>query len=261
VVTRRGRAAAPGHSWTAAALGLALLLGCAGGGAPRERTVLAGNAARNLVILPLNIAAVMPTELEASSPVVWKELEVYLRAQGKELKTLSFRNARQLWLSSIGAARAADARAGFDDAARVLVGKLAQLVDFDAVIVPSLYLREAPIAGRSASWDAVERPLAIEGMERLRADLRLEGLAPGASLLVALFDALGEKLHDGIGGLDLLVVARVVRTRASAPDAITLQFTTRTELFASRENVQEGIATALAPFLPTLRLKDDADAR
>jgi hypothetical protein len=242
-------------------LALALLLGCAGSGAPRERTVLAGNAARNLVILPLNVAAVMPTELEASSPVVWKELEVYLRAQGKELKTVSFQNSRQLWLSSIGEARAADARARFDDAARVLVGKLARLVDFDAVIVPSLTLREAPIAGRSASWDAVERPLEIEGRERLPADLPLEGMAPAASLHVAVFDAQGKKLHDGIGGLDLLVDARVVRTRASAPDAITLEFTTRTELFASRENVQEGIATALAPFLPTLRPVDDRGAR
>jgi len=215
--------------------------------------VLAGSPLRNLLILPLNVAAVMPPELQAASPAVWAELEVYLRAQGKELKTVSFRDARRLWVESIREARAVDPHAGYEDASRLLVGKLAPHASFDAVIAPSLYLREARIAERSASWDGVERPLEIEVPERLSTHVPLEGAAPAASLHVVVLDAQGNQIHEGIGGLELLVGVRVLRKRGSGPGAVTLQFAKRTDLFASREQLHEGIALALAPFLPPLR--------
>jgi len=244
------------RAWLVAGLVVAPLLGCASG-ARNERSVLAGNPARNLLILPLNVAAVMPSELEAASPVVWEALEIYLRAQGKELKTVAFRDARRLWVESIREVRAADAHASYDDASRVLVAKLARHAVFDAVIAPSLYLREAQIAGRSASWDGVERPLEIEGNERLSASIPLEGKAPAASLHAVVLDAQGNKLQEAIGGLELLIGARVLRKRGSGPDAVTLQFTPRTELFPSREHLHEGIALALAPFLPALPPSED----
>ena len=250
----------PLRAWLAAGLVVASLLGCASG--PRgERSVLAGNPARNLLILPLNVAAVMPSELVAASPVVWEELEIYLRAQGKELKTVAFRDARRLWVESIQEARAVDARAGYDEASRVLVGKLAHHAVFDAVIAPSLYLREARIAERSASWDGVERPLEFEVKERLPASVPLEGAAPAASLHAVVLDAQGNKLQEAVGGLELLVGVRVLRKRDATPDAFTLQFTTRTDLFANRANVQEGIARALAPFLPPLRIVEERGTR
>jgi hypothetical protein len=256
VVTRAHRARAPLAVWLAAGLVAAHLLACASD-PQHERSVLAGNPARSLLILPLNVSAVMPTELEAASPVVWEELEIYLRAQGKELKTVSFPDARKLWLQSINEVRAANARAGYDDAARVLVGKLSRHAEFDAVIAPSLYLRPAPIAGRSASWDGVERPLEIEGMARLPADLPLEGAAPAASLHVVVFDTQGNKLQEVIAGLELLVRVRVMRKRGTSPDALSLRYTPRENVFASREHVQEGISKALAPFLPPLRPVED----
>jgi hypothetical protein len=234
-----------------AGLVAAQLLGCAS--APRsERSVLAGNPAQSLLILPLNVAAVMPTELDAASPMVWEALEVYLRAQGKALKTVAFPTARQLWLESIKQVRATNPRSGYDDAARVLVGELSRHAAFDAVIAPSLYLREARIDGRSASWDAVERPLEIEGAERLPADLPLEGAAPAASLHVAVFDAQGNKLQEAIGGLELLVRVRVTRKRNASPGALSVRYTPRSDLFATRDQMLEGIALALAPFLPPL---------
>ena len=230
----------------------AALVGCAGAPPSAERTVLSGNPARNLLILPLNVAAVMPDALETAGPLVWKELEIYLRAHGKELRTVSFPDARRLWLESIREVRAANPRAGYDDASRALVGKLAKHADFDAVIAPSLYLREAQIAGRSASWDAVERTLEIEGKEQLPEDIPLEGVAPAASLHVVVLDPQGKKLQEGVAGLDLLVSARVVQERGASPDALTLEFSPRADPFASREHLQEGIAKALEPFLPAL---------
>ncbi len=239
----------PAATRRALTLAAALLVACAS--APQAgRRVLAGNPARNLLILPLNVATVMQPELEGASRVVWEELEVYLRSQGKELKTVSFAAARRLWVASIQEARAANARAGYDEASRVLVAKLSQHASFDALIAPSLVVREATIAGRSASWDGALRALEIESAERLPADLPLEGVAPAASLHVVVFDREGTELQEQIAGLELLVGTRVRRDAAWGTDAIELQFVPRAAPFANREHVRECIAKALAPFLP-----------
>jgi hypothetical protein len=231
------------------ALVAAVLVGCAS--APRkERLVLAGNPARSLLVLPLNVATVMQPELEGASRVVWEELEIYLRAHGKELKTVSLAAARRLWVASIQEARAANPRAGYGDASMLLVGKLSQHAAFDAVVAPSLVVREATIAGRSASWDGTQRALEIEAGERLPADVPLEGVAPAASLHVVVFDPGGAELQEQIAGLELLVGARVRRDAAWGADAIELQFVPRADPFADREHVRQGIAKALTPFLP-----------
>ena len=238
----------------AAAIALAYLLGCAS--APRRvRTVLLGKENRVFLILPLNVAAVMPPELESFSPIVWKQLELYLRAQGKQLKTISRQAARSLWVRNIHQVRAGEkgARAGFDDAARALALELQDYADFDAMIAPSLFVREAHILNRSARWDGIERELEFEarGLEaRGLASTPLKGAAPGASIHVVVFDAKGEKLHEAQGGLELLVRVRVVgNNRTSGP---TFQFATRTDLFGNLEHVREGISEAFAPFLPPL---------
>ncbi len=207
------------------------------------------------LILPLNVAAVMPPELESLSPIIWKELERYLRAQDKELKTISREAARNLWLRSIQAVRAGEkgARAGYDDAARALALELRKHADFDALIAPSLYVREARISNRFARWDGVKRAVEFEGGGLASWSLvatPLEGAAPAASLHVAVFDANGDKLHEAQGGLELLVRVEVMpQEGAGQPN---FQFATRTDLFANREHVREGIGLAFSPLLPPL---------
>ena len=246
-----------------AALASASLFACASP-PPKARSVLAGGAARNLLILPLNVTAIMSPELEDLSAFVWSELEIYLRAEGKRLRTASFRDARRLWLSSVQQARAGEkgARAGFDDAARVLVLELAKHTDFDTVIIPSLFIREAPISGDTATWDGVERSLEFEQKGRavrgLSADSSFVGVAPAASLHAVVLDAEGNKLQDAVGGLELLARVRVKGALDPAVGEPKLEFLPRTGGFASSENLREGIAEALAPlFLPPLPLKTD----
>jgi len=135
----------------AALLVLGAALGCASE-PPKKKSVLLDTRKDVYVILPLNVAAAMPAELGVYRDVVWKELELYLRAHGKELKTLSRQNARSLWLESIQKARAGEKgpRAGFDDAALLLARELRGHVEFDAMLVPSLFVREATVSDRSA---------------------------------------------------------------------------------------------------------------
>jgi len=220
-----------------------------------ERTVLAGNWASTLLILPLNVPAVLAPELEAARPLVWEELEIYLRAQGKELKTVDPDTARQLWLGSIRKVRTGEkgAKAGFDAAARELVLELARHAGFEAVIVPSLFVREARIDGSSARWDDVERPVEFEvsGPDAGGPVPPVEGLAPAASLHAVVLDADGNKVQEELRGLDLLV-----RVRVSEPSSTTgersFEFAMRPDPLANRAHVRAGIAEALAPFLPSL---------
>ncbi len=245
-----------------AGLALAQLLGCAKA-PPAGRTVLAGNAAQTLLILPLNVAAVMPPELDSMSPLVRKELEIYLADHGKTLKTVSYPDARRLWLSSIREVRSGPngARSGYDDAARVFVRKLAQHAQFDTVIAPSLYVQKARISGRFARWDGVERELEIEEQGRLSpsipANTPLEGEAPGASLHAVVLDSKGVKIQEARGGLELLVSVRVQRNPRIPNSEPQFAFATRTDLFSNRAHLREGIAHALAPFLPPLPLLEE----
>lgn len=235
---------------------LALALGCAFGcaKAPKGgRSVLFGAENRVLLILPLNVAAVMPPELEFVSPIIWEELETYLRAGDRKLKTISATSAHELWVKAIKQVRAGPqgARAGFDDAARALALELHKQTEFDAMIAPSLYVREATIANRSASWDGVEREIDFEarGLEaRSFVSIPLEGSAPAASLHVAVFDANGDKILDAKGGLELLARVRVSKDDATGQPKFA--FEPRSDLFQNREHVREGIGLAFSPLLP-----------
>lgn len=245
-----------------AGLALAQLLGCAKA-PPAGRTVLVGNAAQTLLILPLNVAAIMPPELDGMSSFVRSELEIYLADHGKTLKTVSFPDARRLWLSSIREVRSGPngARSGYDDAARVFVGMLAQHAEFDSVIAPSLYVQKAHISGWFARWDGVERELEMEESGRkspgIPANTPLQGDAPGASLHAVVLDSKGVKIQEARGGLELLVSVRVKKNPRIPNGDPKFSFATRTNLFSSRVHLREGIALALAPFLPPLPLRDE----
>lgn len=247
-------------------LAIASLLACAGP-PPTARSILAGNPARSVLILPLNTTAIMSPELEHLRAPVWSELEVYLRSEGKQLRTASTRDARRLWLSSIQQARAGEngAKAGFDDAARILVFKLAKYAEFDTLIIPSLFIREAPVSGNVASWDGVQRELEFEqnGSEarHLPAYSSYVGVAPAASLHAVVLGADGNELQDAVGGLELLVRVRAMKLAAPGIRGPHLEFAPHTGPYANPVNLREGITRALAPlFLPPLPAANPASS-
>jgi hypothetical protein len=236
----------------AALLAAALSLGCVGDEA-RGPTVIAKLPER-LVILPLNITSPMPAELHAASGAVWSALEVYLRSHQVALQTLSGDAARGLWLASIREARSGPKGdgAGFDDAARIFVAKLTSSAQFDALLIPSLYVQRAILSGTTARWDDTEQQLEVDVGRRdaqIPDDAQIEGAAPAASLHVAVFYADGAKVQEARAGLALLVRARVVPPSGARAEP-TISFVPRRELFEDRVALMSGVARALSPFLP-----------
>lgn len=235
-------------------------LGCAKP-SPHEPTVLA-KVPERIVILPLNVTTPMPAELKTSSPIVWSALEVYLRAHGVALKTVSASSARGLWLASIRDARADPKHKdpGFDDAARLFVAKLKQLDDFDALIVPSLYVQRAVLAGTKATWDGSERTLEVESRrgDVVPEDAAIEGAVPAVSLHAVVFNGEGAKVQESRAGLALLVRARI-SPPAAANEGPSFAFVALRDPFVDRASLMQGTAKALAPFVPPLPAQQLAD--
>ena len=63
-----------------------------------------------------------------------------------------------------------------------------------------------------------------------------------------MWDANGEKLQEGIGGIELLVRVHVTRKRSTG-EAV-YQYLTRPDPFSNRAHVRQAIALALSPLLP-----------
>jgi hypothetical protein len=137
----------------------------------------------------------------------------------------------------------------FDDATRLLVGKLKQQADFDALIVPSLCVQRAILSGTKASWDGSERTLEIEtrrgGGSQRCADRRRSagGVATRRGVQWR-----GAKLHEGRAGLGLLVRGRI--SPPNAPDqAPEVSFAPLRDPFEDRAFLMPGTAKALVPYV------------
>jgi hypothetical protein len=205
-------------------------------------------------MLPLNVAVPRPKELEGPSLAVWEELEKYLQAHGKQLKTVSYRDSRRLWLMSVERVRRSEKNDSADLAAAtsLLAVELRRHTEFDAVIAPSLFVQQAAIRGTRAAWDGVTRPIEIRRENRTirRSTPRASRTARSASLHVAVFDASGRQIHEGQGGLDLL--DRLQLDEGFSEHLATSMYrylVARPEFFDDPALLREGVAKALDPFV------------
>ena len=128
---------------------------------------------------------------------------------------------------------------------RLYAGRPTGVVDdYDVLIVPYLLLRGARTNGSVASFDGVERP--VWGSEYAPdSPYRFNGgRIRAASLKVFGYSPDGEKLFDGIGGLD--VVDRV--EASDEPGAYSIEV--RENVLGDPEAIREGVARALHWLVP-----------
>lgn len=207
-----------------------------------------------IVILPLNVTSPLPAELQGASGLVWSALRVYLESHQIKLQTLSPEAARGLWLASIKAAQSDPKikNPGYDDAARAFVHELLESAQFDALLVPSLYVQRAILSGTVARWDDTETTIAVDVVGRgaqILDDAPLEGAAPAASLHVVVFGADGGKIQEARAGLALLVGARITPASGARTEP-DISFVPRKEPFSDHAALVLGVSRALSPFLP-----------
>lgn len=234
-------------------LALAASAGCGAPRTPAAARAAAPPVARieRVVVAPLNLGLRPPQGLRGSEGPVFRELLRHLQAQDRPVSLLDEAEAGTLWDQAFAAAGAGGAKPEFHATAAGFAERLAQQSDFDLLVLPSLVLRRAEVGGRHAKWDGVRRRLPVRYANVEAHALANEvpsagvwgyrGSVAAASLYVALLDRRGERVHQGLAGLD---VVQELRPQRGTPGSAKWSLAPRLDAFADAGNVREGVALA-----------------
>jgi hypothetical protein len=198
-------------------------------------------------VLPLNVIAKMPGDLAPGSERVDDDLVAYLRERGKQVRTLTYAEARTFWKASVDDCRHEQGPCeDFAKPASYLARRLAATGEHELLIIPYLRFREAKNCAEHVHWDQVERPVEKVG----------PGLYPGGpidiedadmravSIEVYVLDRGGARVFEGDGGIE--VVDRIYVPKS--PDPVVSE--PRENLYENPAWIREGVSIALSPLIP-----------
>jgi hypothetical protein len=218
---------------------------------------IAGQQAKIVVVAPLNIVSSLPPELEGSTKMVSAALVEHLEAHGKTVHVIGFRSGRELWKDSIKEVRSSGGKQSFENAARVYVRRIGEQVEFDVLIVPSIFIQNAKMRSRTVRWDGAEQTMPIEGgINSKRANL-YQGNAGtlnvrAASLFIHVLGRDGNSIQTKRSGLEIVqhLEWRVERKGGySGTEEVSQELVNDTPAIEDIEMVRAGVAAALSPFL------------
>ena len=236
-----------------------LLLSCATPGPPPgpSPAQIAGQEAKTIIIAPLNVVSSLPPELEGSTKMISAALVGHLEAHGKTVRVIGFRAGRDLWKSSMKEVRDSGEKRNFDNAARVYARRIGEQLDFDVLIVPSIFIQNAKMRARTVRWDGAEQKMVIEGgINSNRANLYQGNMGTlsvrAASLFVHVLDRDGNSIQTKRSGLELIqhLEWRVEQKGGySGKETVSQELVNDTPAIQDKERVRAGVAAALSPFL------------
>jgi hypothetical protein len=234
-----------------------LLAACVSGPPPGPSPAeIAGRNAKVIIISPFNVVSSLPPELEDSTKLVSKEMVAYLEEHGKTVKRMAFRAGRDLWKASMQEVSSSGQDRNFENAARIYARKIGEHLDFDVVIVPSLFVQNAEAHGRTAKWDGAKQMIPLEGeagsTQAYQGNLgRLSVRA--ASIFVHVVDSSGETIHTKRSGLELIQHLEFLVEKDgqySGGEHVRQGLVNDRPPIEDVERVREGIAAVFVPFLP-----------
>ena len=232
-----------------------VLPSCASGPPPGPSPLqIAGMDARTIVVAPFNIVSSLPPELEGSTRMVSTALVRHLQAHGKTVRVMAFRSGRDLWRDSTKEVRDAGQKRNFENAARVYARKIGEQIEFDALIVPSLFIQNAKMRGRTVRWDGAEDKIEIRGSTGGSLYMGQGGAlnVRAASIFIYVLNAQGEAIHTKRSGLEVvqhLEWQTELEAGYSSRENTSQELVDDVPAIQDKEKVAAGIANALSPFL------------
>jgi len=217
-----------------------------------------GAQAKTVAVAPLNIMVELPNELEAATEFVSGALVRHLEIHGKTVRSLEFRYARGVWSASVNEVVASGGARNFQAAARIFVRRVGETIDFDVLVVPSLFIQNAERA-RSPSlgthqWDGAQQSIEVSGLPgRYRC---IPQVIDASSILVFVYDAEGNEIQSKQSGIELLYTIEAGPGRD--PDSIVCK---KTPVRPSKGRARAGVARGFFPFLPIsppAQMKDES---
>ncbi len=212
-----------------------------------------------VVIVPLNLGVRASSEVEPGLEPVWRELLSHFAAQQQPATALERKSAASLWVEVMAEVRAKP-NADVYEAYGVFARRIADQVDYSAIVFPSLVTRAARVQGQTASWDGVRRRLALPGRETVGsvmgsdfvvASTGVRGEIAAASLHVAVLSPDGELRFEGAGGLSVLQQLDAAGEAAKGDAEVAVEL--RQDAFADASELREGVEAAFRRPLPASR--------
>jgi hypothetical protein len=212
-----------------------------------------------VVIVPLNLGVRATTEVAPGVDPVWREILSHFAARKQPATALERRSATALW-AEVMAEISAKPNPDVYEAYAVFARRIADQVDYTAIVFPSLVTRAARIQGKTAAWDGVRRDVGLAGRETVGtvmgsdliiAQTGVRGEIAAASLHVAVLSPGGALRFEGAGGLALLQQLEEGgnATKGSTQVAVAM----RSDPFADASELREGVEAAFRRPLPASR--------
>ncbi len=210
-----------------------------------------------VVLVPPNLGVRATAEVEPGVEPVWRELLSHFAAQGQPATALERHSAAALWNEVMLEVRS-QPNPDVYQAYALFARRIADQVDYSAIVFPSLVTRAARVQGRTAAWDGVRRHLALAGRETVGsvpgsdlivASSGVRGEIAAASLHVAVLSPDGELRFEGAGGLSVL--QQLDELQHVRGDQVAVEL--RQDAFADAGELREGVEAAFRRPLPASR--------
>jgi hypothetical protein len=212
-----------------------------------------------VVIVPLNLGVRATTEVEPGVEPVWREILSHFSSRTQPATALERQSAAALWAEVMAEVRAKP-NADVYEAYALFARRIADQVEYSAIVFPSLVTRAARIQGKTAAWDGVRRDVELAGSETvgtvMGSDLLItsagvRGEIAAASLHVAVLSSDGDLRFEGAGGLALLQELDKDGDVAKGGKQVAVEL--RQDAFADPGELREGVEVAFRRPLPASR--------
>src|SRR5262245_55976445 len=117
-----------------------------------------------VVLVPPNLGVRATAEVEPGVEPVWRELLSHFAAQPQRATALERRSAAGLWKEVMAEVRAQPDPDVYN-AYALFARRIADQVDYSAIVFPSLVTRAARVQGETATWDGVRRHVRLAKSE------------------------------------------------------------------------------------------------
>jgi len=217
---------------------------------PPSPAEIAGANAKTIAVAPFNMALPLPAKLRSSPPIVSGALIEHLTAQGKEPQLIEVDLGKALWLESAQEVHRSGRPKNFETAVRVFARKVHQRTDFDALIIPALYVQDAKTDLETARWDGANQWVEYRGRSRQIIEMPPPMTIPAASLLIYVFDPEGNTIHSKRTGLELIQHMVLHIEKQQGYDKRTWVLKDDDPAIEDDIRVRAAVAHSLYPYLP-----------
>ena len=205
-------------------------------------------SAQKILIAPLNVASSLPPEIEGSSKIVLDSLVEYLEDRGKTVAKLRFRAGRESWVQATRRVNEAEKAKTFENAASAYAELLSEQIEFDLLIVPTLYVQNAVAKNMKGRWDSTKERIDTKGnpAEYLVKSFLSGATVKAASIMASVYNARGEEIQNKKFGIELI---EHVAIRKSKPGASDIWFDANRPPIDDPKRIDRALREVLSPVI------------